>query len=1495
KPKGVKMPNNGMVNLLLWQQKQFQNKNRRVLQFASLNFDVSFQEIFSTLCFGSTLHLIQSDRRTDMAEILKDIHRYAITHLFIPYIVLKNFVEHIHAHNCRSLPLEEIITAGEQLKLTNDIYDWMQKSSIKIINQYGPTEAHVVSSYTIDSNSVLQQLPPIGKPIDNTRLYVLSNTHELMPIGVAGELYIGGVQVAQGYLNQPELTSNKFIPDPFSEKPGARLYKSGDLACWLPDGNIEYLGRIDDQVKIRGYRIELGEIESILQECPLVKQGVILAKENSSGHKQLIGYVIPEGEFNKEALLAYLEEKLPKYMVPSLWVEMENLPVTANGKINKKALPDPYTEDLSSSSYIAPRNPIETKLAGIWQEVLKVNKVSIHDNFFELGGHSLLTMRLIAAVRRRLELEMIVKDLFAHSTVATLAVHLQKQQRGLTLPVISLQSRPERISLSFNQDRLWFIDRLQGSVQYHLPMAFKLTGRLDKNALASALQTIVNRHQVLRTVIQQDENGKPYQHIKEKNHWQLNVVENKLYRHSSDSLQQYIEQLINEPFDLSSDDMLRAHLISLNEEEYVLIATMHHIASDGWSTSVFIKELAALYKAFEENGPISLPPLELQYADYALWQRRYLQGELLEKKLAYWKEKLSGVSPLQLPTDLVRPAVQSSLGTVAEFHLDIKVSKALQQLSQQQGTTLFMTLLAAFKVLLYRYSGQEDICVGSVAADRQQPEVEQLIGFFINTLTLRSEVKGNLSFTDLLQQVKATILEAYEYGDVPFEKVVEATVKERDLSRNPLFDVMFVWQNTPPVAERFLGEVELTQYAFAYNKTKFDITFTITETDNGLHGIVEYCTDLYTLQTMNRMFGHYEELLVSIIKDPGQKVSTLPMLTSVERHQLLEEFNATTSPYPWDKTIVQLFEDQVRESPSAVAIVFEDEQLTYQQLNERANQLAGYLRSKGVGIERLLPICIERSIEMIVGILGILKAGAAYVPIDPEYPQERISYMLQDTGATLVLTSNGTSAMLPQVAGVEMIDINTAELTQEPTGNLQVSISPGNLAYVIYTSGSTGKPKGVPVEHQAYLNINTCYHKILQGEQTILTCNYVFDVSVLEIFSTLLGGGCLNIPQPTVIFDPATFAQFLYQRKISAAYIHPMYLNDVAIALEDYSECYLQKILIGVEPIRKEAVQWYLQNKISIINGYGPTETTICASFYLVDKNVSQYSPLPIGRPVANTQIYILDEVGQLCPVGVAGQLCIGGVQVARGYLNRPELTGEKFIQDPFRTGGRVYRTGDLGRWLPDGNIEYLGRMDDQVKIRGYRIELGEIESVIQESGFTKQVVVLAKQEANEPKQLVGYVVSEGNFDREGMIAYLKDKLPYYMIPSLWVEIEKLPLTINGKVDKKALSALNSGYHPSGHRFVAPQTETEVRLADIWKELLGIEQVGIHDNFFELGGHSLLVMRQSASIERNFLVSVPVRVLFQFTSISELGKYLEIQLRNYSAEQHTKGYQLFNI
>jgi amino acid adenylation domain-containing protein len=706
---------------------------------------------------------------------------------------------------------------------------------------------------------------------------------------------------------------------------------------------------------------------------------------------------------------------------------------------------------------------------------------------------------------------------------------------------------------------------------------------------------------------------------------------------------------------------------------------------------------------------------------------------------------------------------------------------------------------------------------------------------------------------------------------------------------------MFVWQNTPPVAERFLGEVELTQYAFAYNKTKFDITFTITETDNGLHGIVEYCTDLYTLQTMNRMFGHYEELLVSIIKNPGQKVSTLPMLTSVERHQLLEEFNATTSPYPWDKTIVQLFEDQVRESPSAVAIVFEDEQLTYQQLNERANQLAGYLRSKGVGIERLLPICIERSIEMIVGILGILKAGAAYVPIDPEYPQERISYMLQDTGATLVLTSNGTSAMLPQVAGVEMIDINTAELTQEPTGNLQVSISPGNLAYVIYTSGSTGKPKGVPVEHQAYLNINTCYHKILQGEQTILTCNYVFDVSVLEIFSTLLGGGCLNIPQPTVIFDPATFAQFLYQRKISAAYIHPMYLNDVAIALEDYSECYLQKILIGVEPIRKEAVQWYLQNKISIINGYGPTETTICASFYLVDKNVSQYSPLPIGRPVANTQIYILDEVGQLCPVGVAGQLCIGGVQVARGYLNRPELTGEKFIQDPFRTGGRVYRTGDLGRWLPDGNIEYLGRMDDQVKIRGYRIELGEIESVIQESGFTKQVVVLAKQEANEPKQLVGYVVSEGNFDREGMIAYLKDKLPYYMIPSLWVEIEKLPLTINGKVDKKALSALNSGYHPSGHRFVAPQTETEVRLADIWKELLGIEQVGIHDNFFELGGHSLLVMRQSASIERNFLVSVPVRVLFQFTSISELGKYLEIQLRNYSAEQHTKGYQLFNI
>ncbi|MEO7534403.1 MAG: amino acid adenylation domain-containing protein, partial [Ferruginibacter sp.] len=714
-PKGVKMPESNLVNLLRWQEKQFENHNRQVLQFASLNFDVSFQEIFSTLCFGSALHLISEDRRKDMAEIVKDIDDKGLTHLFVPYIVLKSIAEYVAPLDRNALHLQEIIVAGEQLKLTEDIGIFLEKNNIKLINQYGPTEAHVVSSYNVTDNHLTTPLPPIGKPIDSVQLYILNPAKSLCAVGIPGELYIAGAQVAQGYLNRPELTAEKFLPNIFDTNAGSMMYKTGDLARWLPDGNIEYLGRIDEQVKIRGYRIELGEIESVLQQSELVKQAVVLAREDNSGSKRLVAYVVAETAFDKESIISHLKSRLPEYMVPALWVELESLPLTPNGKINKKALPDPDASDLQSNEYVSPRNDTEQKLANIWQELLGVERVGIHDNFFELGGHSLMAMRVISSVRRDMETEVAIKDLFIHPTIAALSTYLATSSKTLLLPPIAVQQRPEHIPLSFSQERLLFIDQLEGSTQYHIPAVLRLKGKLDTRALIHALQTVVQRHEVLRTTIKEQE-GQGYQYVMDGSDWELNIIEDIEYAGDAALLKSYILQLIKLPFDLSKDHKLRASLVRLGEEEHVLVVTMHHIASDGWSLSIIVKELVELYSAHVENRPAVLPNLTVQYADYAIWQRLYLQGEVLNKKLDYWKKKLEGTAPLQLPTDKPRPAVQSTKGAARGFRIDKELSAQLQQLGRQHGATMFMTLVAAFKVLMHRYSGQEDICVGTPIA-----------------------------------------------------------------------------------------------------------------------------------------------------------------------------------------------------------------------------------------------------------------------------------------------------------------------------------------------------------------------------------------------------------------------------------------------------------------------------------------------------------------------------------------------------------------------------------------------------------------------------------------------------------------------------------------------------------------------------------------------------------------------------------------------------------
>ena len=1051
-----------------------------------------------------------------------------------------------------------------------------------------------------------------------------------------------------------------------------------------------------------------------------------------------------------------------------------------------------------------------------------------------------------------------------------------------------------RIPLSFSQERLWFIDQLEGSVQYHTPMVIRLRGELNKDALSFALQTIVNRHEVLRTVIC-DYEGEPYQYIKDEGRWQLDIVDGSIYQRDTKGLQQYIDKLIKKPFDLSKDDMIRAHLIKLNPQEHMLLVTIHHIASDGWSMSIFQKELVELYGSVVENRPVELKPLEIQYSDYAIWQRQHLHDEIMDKKLSYWKDKLDGVASLQLPTDFPRPIFQSTKGAVSSFNIDKEIRERLQQLSNQLGTTLFMTLLAAFKVLLHKYSGQTDICVGTPIAGRQQQEVEGLIGFFVNTLALRSNVKDYVSFIELLQSVRSTTLEAYEHQEVPFEKVVNVVVKERDMSRSPLFQIMLVYQNTSDSESLQMGGVELVREDYDHTTAKFDLIFGLINTPNGLQGGIEYSTDLYNEQTIWEMAGHYKELLSSIVKEPKQKIGKLSMLTEAEKHQLLVEFNDTDVAYPKDKTVVDLFEEQVAKTPDSIAVVFEEEQLTYSELNKRANQLANYLQSKGVKEEILVPICIERSLEMIVGVLAILKAGGAYVPIDPEYPQDRINYMIEDTTSSIILSSKENKVQLPVKEGVEVIEIDSEweAVRKQPVNNLKPTAAPDSLLYVIYTSGSTGKPKGVKMAGRGLVNLLTWQQKQFGNKhrRVLQFASLNFDVSFQDIFSTLCFGSSLYLIKADRRIDMAELIKDIRENKITHLFIPFIVLKNLAEHLLPlYNASFqLKEIIVAGEQLKltEDIKSLVKKSGIKIINQYGPTEAHVVSS-YTIDPNSDFPSLPPIGKPIDNSRLYILDNSGRLTPIGIAGELYIGGVQVARGYLNKPELTVEKFIADKFSKDAwaRLYKTGDMARWLPDGNIEYLGRIDDQVKIRGYRIEPGEIESVLQECPLVRQGVVLARKDSSGNLRLVGYVVPEGEFNREALIFYLEKKLPNYMIPALWVKMEHLPITSNGKINREALPDPDiSGL--LSNKYVAPNNEAEKALSEIWQELLKIEHVGIKDNFFELGGHSMLVL-QIVNRVRKLGYEIQAKDLFKYQTIEQQSKFISTSLKLIDAAREGK-------
>jgi amino acid adenylation domain-containing protein len=844
--------------------------------------------------------------------------------------------------------------------------------------------------------------------------------------------------------------------------------------------------------------------------------------------------------------------------------------------------------------------------------------------------------------------------------------------------------------------------------------------------------------------------------------------------------------------------------------------------------------------------------------------------------IRYWKEKLNEVAPLQLPLDHARPAIQSTRGAIVNFQLNKQLSAAIQSLSQQQGTTLFMTLLATIKVLLYKYSGQQDICVGSPIAGRQHQEVENLIGFFINTIALRTEIKTGVSFTAFLQAVKDTTLEAYAHQELPFEKVVETVVKDRDLSRSPLFQVMFILQNTPEIPVLQLGEVQLTNEGTGQNTAKYELSFNVAQTSNGLQGTIEYCTDLFNEQTICRMIGHLNELLQAIVQTPRQKIELLPILSKAEEDQLVIDFNNTAKVYPGNKTITDLFEEQVTKTPDAIAVLFEEQQLSYRELDERSNQLAHWLVSKGIGKESLVPICIERGTEMIIGLLAVLKAGAAYVPVDPEYPEDRIRYMLEDTGATILLSSRESRSKITGVDKLEIIELDSdwPQISKQSVEKLNLATDPHQLAYVIYTSGSTGKPKGVMIEHTSVVNLLMSIAQEVDFKTSSLfmsVTTFSFDICYLEFFMPLVLGGKLVVIPREEAMDGFKLAENITRFKPTHMQGTPSTWQLLLDAEWQNKEAI--KMLVGGEAV-KEDLRSALTKRGDVWNVYGPTETTIWSTIH----KLSAGETVLIGAPIANNTVQVVNKEGQLVPVGVAGEILIGGVGLARGYYKRPDLTAEKFVANKFgkEPGSKMYRTGDLGRWLPGGKIECLGRIDEQVKIRGYRIELGEIETILQQTGLVRQSVVLAREDKQGNKRLVGYIIPEASYNKAAMLEQLRSKLPEYMIPALWMELENLPLTPNGKINKKALPDPDAS-ELTGNEYVAPRNEMEAALAAIWQELLGVERVGIYDNFFELGGHSLLAMRLVTIVRKTFDVEVAIKSIFSYPSIATFAGHLAIQ------------------
>ncbi|MDD4921487.1 MAG: amino acid adenylation domain-containing protein, partial [Bacteroidales bacterium] len=1485
-PKGSMIEDKSVIRLVMNNRAFCFEETDRFFSTSSMSFDATTLDLWGALLHGGTFYLEDQDDFLDPEKLKHYFSVYKINKAVFPTGFFVRMAEADEQNNLNLFEgLKSLLTGGDKLPppVTNKFI--LRYPKCLVVNGYGPTENTSITT-TFSVTRAFQEEIPIGKPISNTTVYIFNGQGNLCPIGVPGEIYIGGEGLSRGYVKRPELNAERFVENPFN--PGEKLYRSGDRAQWLSDGNIFFIGRNDDQLKLRGFRVETGEIENKAAEFPgLIHVKILVIQEEDQ--KQLALYYTAASEVREENLKKHLAGALPEYMIPKYFVRLEEFPLNQNGKMDYKALPRPEIS-LEDQVGLMPSNQTQKTLARIFEDILTVKNISVTDHFFSLGGHSLKAIRVVSAIQKEFSVKVSLKEFFAWPDIRSLEEIIRGKKRE-ELGIIPVVETAARYDLSHAQKRLWVLDKIGKSKStYNIPLAISIYDELDAEAMQSSLDDMLRRHEALRTIFIEI-NGSPFQKIIED---QPILIQKQDFSREKDPDAAASEHIVAEaqrPFTLSEYPLIRLSILKLAAGKYILFLNIHHIICDGWSLNVMVDELFGRYRDYLNQTSASLSLPSIQYKDYAYWMNRRLNGAESIADRTYWLEKLGGeLMPLDFPSDFRRPSVKTYEGNSIHYPFSRDFKKNLDTFCVEKRSSLFMMLTAALKVLFYRYTGNEDIIIGTPVAGRDHPDLEDQIGYYVNTLPLRDQINPGKTFAEFLEEIKKTATDAYSHQMYPFDKLVEELKLERDTSRSPLFDIMVVLQNADNSYRETFKRVE--PYHVPLDISKFDLTFNFNDSGEDLELLIEYNTRLYQKERIDRMASHLLVLLREVMDHPAQSIGSVNILSHAETQDLLLHFNDTNALYPSEKTIVQLFAESVESYSSNAAVVYKDKILTYAELDALSDRMAGFIRKTcDVLPGEPIAVLVSPSENTVVMLLAILKAGAAYVPMDPEYPDERIRYILQESKTKLVLTQKANVARLHRISVEAACDCHIFDVDHQPPLAEKEDLSPVSgfsdpdvTAYIIFTSGSTGKPKGCPISHRnlvrLFFNDRNPYD-FASSDVWIMTHSYCFDFSVWEMYGALLFGGKLIIPDREEVRDIPAFVRLVAKHQVTVLNQTPgafYKFIDTTLQSKDKKALSLRYVIFGGDKLNPSKLEKWIQvyptEKVRLINMYGITETTIHVTWHpLTDQEIIHsdgYSN--IGKPLPETRVYLLDSHLQLVPVGVYGEIHVAGTGLSKGYLNRPDLTSERFICNPYVQNERLYKSGDIGRWLDGGTMEYLDRSDDQVQIRGFRVETAEVEIQLRRYKDITDTVVLAVEKEGT-RELAAYIVSEGALKVQEIKGFLSTALPDYMIPSYFIQVEKIPLTSNGKLDKKNLPPAIQNI-ATGALFENPATKVEAGLLEWWQEILSVENISIHDNFFDLGGNSILLVKLYSKINSLYPEVMELTDLFSKSTIAGQAAYI---------------------